>query len=622
MFENGSGFAGAGADRGTDVSVLERRLTTALYPFVSAPRTPKVDLGEDGPVLLLDPGLLALLRRRPASPARSDDGGPEDPADVAADAPTGDRPTTASSRLTAADDEDAAPLPDRPTADDDDPAAGPDRPVSVGEGLPDVGPDAGDGDGASSASVPAWAAVPVGAVPAAADIPGDDPAARARRADAVAAAALEALPGGPGLATALAALSPADVGDATLIEGIAAYERLASWATAQQAVLVRELTDRHGTTGTAAKTAAAEIGARLGSTGTVGAMKVDLAAALDSFPEVADALTTGRIDSRKATVLTTREPGLTTGQQRRVVTGLLKDADRLSGPKLRNRLRAAALSINPDAGVERRQREHAARKVTITPAPDAMAWITAYVRADHAHTVKTALRALADAAVDGDDTDPRSRDQVQADAFVDLFASVLDRGVDLAGHPLPSGRLARAGAQITVGAGTLLGLDHQAGYLAGYGPIPAELARELAQDATWRALLTDEHGHFKDLSTKAYRPGADLTRTVKARDITCTFPGCTRPSVVCDLDHRIAYDPAIAHLVAQTSVCNLHPLCRHHHNLKTTKRWHVRREPDGTVIWTVARTGHQYRHIPDPPAGAPAAANRWADLFANTDPPF
>ncbi|WP_418608172.1 DUF222 domain-containing protein [Georgenia sp. SUBG003] len=150
------------------------------------------------------------------------------------------------------------------------------------------------------------------------------------------------------------------------------------------------------------------------------------------------------------------------------------------------------------------------------------------------------MGALARAATDGTGLgeDERTRAQVQADAFVDLFATVLDRGVDLAGHPLPT-RTARAGAQITVGAGTLLGLDHQAGHLAGYGPIPAELARELAQDATWRALLTDEHGHFTDLSTTAYRPGADLTRTVKARDLTCTFPGCARPSVVCDLDHRI-----------------------------------------------------------------------------------
>ncbi|WP_245862089.1 hypothetical protein [Georgenia soli] len=92
--------------------------------------------------------------------------------------------------------------------------------------------------------------------------------------------------------------------------------------------------------------------------------------------------------------------------------------------------------------------------------------------------------------------------------------------------------------------------------------------------------------------------------------------------MVCDLDHRIAYDPAIAHLVAQTSVCNLHPLCRRHHNLKTSKHWDVVREKDGTLLWIPARTGHRYRHTPDPPAGAPAAVNRWADLFANTDPPF
>jgi hypothetical protein len=254
-----------------------------------------------------------------------------------------------------------------------------------------------------------------------------------------------------------------------------------------------------------------------------------------------------------------------------------------------------------------------------------MAWITAFLRADAARTVKVALDALAEAAVADTDPgqDPRTRDQVRADAFVDLFTGVLDRGVDLAGHPLPTGTPARAGAQITVGAGTLLGLDERAGYLAGYGPIPAELAREIAQDATWRALFTDRDGHFKDLSTRAYRPGAELSRTIRARDVTCTFPGCTRPSIVCDLDHRITYDPAIAHLVKQTSACNLHPLCRRHHNLKTTKRWDVVREKDGTLLWIPARTRHRYRHTPDPPAGTPAAVDPWAAINGtSSDPPF
>jgi len=39
--------------------------------------------------------------------------------------------------------------------------------------------------------------------------------------------------------------------------------------------------------------------------------------------------------------------------------------------------------------------------------------------------------------------------------------------------------------------GTALGLSDAPAELAGYGPIPADLARELAADATWRRILTD-----------------------------------------------------------------------------------------------------------------------------------
>jgi hypothetical protein len=480
----------------------------------------------------------------------------------------------------------------------------------------------GDEDGVGAL---AHAAVPVGAAPVpagpidgiavlAALAAGESTAtALDHEADAAAASALEAMPGGPELAALLAGLSPAGLGDAAVVETIAGLERVASWAGAVQARFVRELTDRHGTTDTAATRAAAEIGVRLGSSATVGSMKVNLAAALDTFPEVADALTTGRIDTRKATILAGREPGLSIAEHRRTVTALLAEAHRLTGPQLRARLRKAALTLNPDAAAERHKTEHAARQVTITPAPDAMAWVTAYIRADHAQRVKHGLHALTQATLAGltdRAEDPRTIDQITADAFVDLFATVLDRGVDLAGHPLP--HRARHALQVTVGAGTLLGLDARPAHLGGYGPIPADLARELAQDATWRALFTDAHGAFADLGTHRYRPGADLTRTVQARHITCTFPGCCRPAIVCDLDHAIEYDPAIAHLVKQTFKCNLHPLCRRHHNLKTSKHWRVRLDPDGTITWTVARTGHHYRRAPEPPAGAyPAPPDPW-----------
>ncbi|WP_448072019.1 DUF222 domain-containing protein [Georgenia yuyongxinii] len=121
---------------------------------------------------------------------------------------------------------------------------------------------------------------------------------------------LERLAPGGRLASVLGALCVADADDATVVEAIAGAERLASWAMAVQARAVRELTDRRGPSSQALSSVGAEISARLGITGYAGQAKVHFAAALDLFPEVADALTTGRIDTRKADVLLNREDGL------------------------------------------------------------------------------------------------------------------------------------------------------------------------------------------------------------------------------------------------------------------------------------------------------------------------
>ncbi len=422
----------------------------------------------------------------------------------------------------------------------------------------------------------------------------------------VAARFLEDQPGGPVLAHVLAALEPAGVGEQELIEAIAGFERLASWAMSTQARFVAELTDRRGSGSNALTEAGAEIGARLGTTTKAGEAKVHFASGLCLFPKVADALTTGTIDTKKAGILSSREPGMSIEDYRKAVDELLDQAGELSGTKLKARLRKAALTIDPDAGAKRRVKEHADRRVVFDPAPDAMAWISAYVRADDAARVRTILDAVAKAAKGNKDTDPRTLDQVRADAFVDVFTTLAAKGVDLTGHPLPTRTGGGVSVQVTVGAGTLLGVDDEPGMLGGYGPIPADLARQIAQDGTWRALFTDADGQFRALGTKKYRPGADLTRTIVARDVTCTFPGCRQPAVCCDLDHIVAYDPACAARIAQTTEVNLHPLCRRHHNLKTNKKWGARRAADGTIVWT-APTGHTYRRRPEPIPGTPTS---------------
>ncbi len=55
---------------------------------------------------------------------------------------------------------------------------------------------------------------------------------------------LDAMPPGPDLATRLAAASPGDVGDAELVEVIAAAERLARWSAALQIQAMAELSRR------------------------------------------------------------------------------------------------------------------------------------------------------------------------------------------------------------------------------------------------------------------------------------------------------------------------------------------------------------------------------------------
>jgi hypothetical protein len=161
--------------------------------------------------------------------------------------------------------------------------------------------------------------------------------------------------------------------------------------------------------------------------------------------------------------------------------------------------------------------------------------------------------------------------------------------------------------RVTVPASVLLGLDDAPGDLNGFGPIPADTARLIAQDATWQRLVTDPvTGVLIDYSTTAYQPGRVLRAAVEARDDTCTLPGCDTPAERCDLDHIEPFDhdhQRENHSVAagaaghgQTSAWNLHALCRRHHLLKTHAGWGVVRDPaTGITTWTTptGRTHHR-----------------------------
>uniref|UniRef100_UPI00226D00CB HNH endonuclease signature motif containing protein n=1 Tax=Actinomyces israelii TaxID=1659 RepID=UPI00226D00CB len=125
-------------------------------------------------------------------------------------------------------------------------------------------------------------------------------------------------------------------------------------------------------------------------------------------------------------------------------------------------------------------------------------------------------------------------------------------------------------------------------------PVPAAVARALAAGGTWRRLVTDPlSGAVTDVGRTRYRPPAALADLVRARDTTCTHPGCERPARGCEIDHVRPWAEG-----GTTSLENLTCLCRAHHRLKHTPGWALTRTPHGTLVWRTP-TGARYQRDTD-----------------------
>ncbi|WP_165763321.1 HNH endonuclease signature motif containing protein, partial [Nocardioides sp. PD653-B2] len=95
-----------------------------------------------------------------------------------------------------------------------------------------------------------------------------------------------------------------------------------------------------------------------------------------------------------------------------------------------------------------------------------------------------------------------------------------------------------------------------------------------------------------DLNEHRWNQGHDptplLREQVNLTHPTCVYPHCTRPSRSCDNDHIIDYDSG-----GPTCSCNLAPLCRFHHRLKTHGGWTYQRTAARIFRWT-SPLGHVY----------------------------
>ena len=179
------------------------------------------------------------------------------------------------------------------------------------------------------------------------------------------------------------------------------------------------------------------------------------------------------------------------------------------------------------------------------------------------------------------------RDMRRADAFV-FAMKAADAALKSTGKVMTRHNR-RPTINVTIDLPTALGLANNPGQLAGYGPIPATVAREIAADGRWKRFVTDPiSGVLLDYGRETYIPPQDLQDFLIARDRTCRFPGCRQPAHLADLDHAIPWEEG-----GKTSADNLGALCRRHHNLKTHHGWKLTNLADGACNW-LSPTGQEY----------------------------
>ena len=334
-------------------------------------------------------------------------------------------------------------------------------------------------------------------------------------------------------------------------------------------------------------------------------IRIDVARTLTNhLPTICSALATGEISAAHATVIAKESAEIISrGASQSVIKEIeekaLAHAEFHTPSQVANKVRATIAKLAPSEFEDAVSIARDARKVSLFPESDGMCTLVAFLPAQDAQTIMLAIDKLAraenkeglhDGATPNSDLhtmpnkDSRSIDMKRADALTYLASAYLATSVnELQTHRRP------VTVNLTIDLPTLMGLAENPGQIAGYGAIPASVARELAADAKWRRFITDPiTGNLIDYGRESYEPPQDLKDFLIARDQTCRFPGCRQSARRSDIDHAQAWDDG-----GKTSADNLGVLCRRHHQMKTHGGWRLISNADGSCEW-ISPLGKKY----------------------------
>ena len=424
----------------------------------------------------------------------------------------------------------------------------------------------------------------------------------------------------PGIKTlgGLILIDPQELSPAARIDYLAALERQSSWlqAAMQRAIVAVAGIHEGKSDGPCAGVDEAEredISSALRLSAGTAQMRIDVARTLvNHLPNTCSALATGELSAAHATVIAREtaaaiRDGLSEFAIFSIEEKAIAHAEFHTPSQVALQVRSAIAKFAPATFEEVVEKARDSRRVSCYNDVDGMSTVVAILPAEDAQTVMKAIEAfivkgasaikissgLSDAGdTDADNSDARSADMKRADAGNSDGRSAdmkrADALTSLAGFALAASsqdiELHRRPitVNVTIDLPTLLGLSENPGQLAGYGAIPASVARALASDGKWKRFITDpQTGALLDYGRETYQPPQALIDFLIARDRTCRFPGCRRSAALSDLDHAQSWDEG-----GTTSLDNLGALCRRHHVLKTHGGWNIESRADGSCTWT------------------------------------
>ena len=306
--------------------------------------------------------------------------------------------------------------------------------------------------------------------------------------------------------------------------------------------------------------------------------------ALTELPETFRALSAGTISWRHASTIIEHTSSLPAESWGTFETATVPLAEVLTVAKFDRGARVLRERLCPES-IDVRNRDAAAqRNLSIEPARDGMAVLSAYLPAALAHGVFN--RTIDMAPAQQSPTEDHTLTQLKVDLFAELLLdgrleSGRDRGI-------------RPRVLVTVPVLTMLGAGDEPGVLEGYGTIDHETAFALAVDAPSfiRLLTHPETGAVLSVGRDRYSVPSDMRTWLRVQDGTCRFPGCSRSARVCDLDHTEEWQHH-----GKTSHDNLAHLCKTHHHLKHHTAWTVKQSAGGVLNWT-SPSGRRYSTEP------------------------